>query len=454
MQLTAAARALEQPLLGPDREFAGVSTDTRTLRRGELFVALKGPRFDAHDLLARAAGGGASGAVLERRLATELPSIVVADTRRALGQLAKLWRERFTLPVIAVTGSSGKTTVKEMCAAILREDRAVLATRGSLNNDIGVPQTLFQLDAAHQAAVLELGANHPGEIAWLTCIARPQVAIVTLCAPAHLEGFASIKGVAQAKAEIFDGLSGDGTAVINAEDPFASLWRERAAGKRIVTFGWSPRHDFHALEVDLESRPWGSHFRMHTPNGAFEVTLSAPGRHNVMNALAAAAGAWAIGANAQNIMRGLSRMVLIKGRMQIKIGLGGATIIDDTYNANPASARAAIDVLAGRRGERWLVLGDMGELGDTAPDLHRQVGEYARAKGIEHLVTLGGLAREAGRGFGAGAVHCDSVAQACALVRASLHGDATVLVKASRAMQLERVVVGLDAGGAPSCSCG
>ena len=444
LQLSQAAEVLDGELQGPDVRFEGVSTDSRSVEPGNLFVALVGERFDGHEYLAQAAGRGAAAAAVCREVPAELPLVRVADTRRALGRLAAFWRRRFEIPLVAVTGSNGKTTVKEMTAAILGAGREVLATRGNLNNDIGVPLTLFRLDERHRAAVIEMGANHPGEIAWLTTIAAPTVAVITNAGPAHLEGFGSLEGVAEAKGEIYSGLRPGGTAVVNADDAFADLWRSLAAPRDVLTFGLDRPAD---LSADWRPAGGGSRLSLRTPWGYAELELPLPGRHNVMNALAASAAALAAGASLDEVVQGLGGMRAVSGRLQFLAGIAGARIIDDTYNANPASLGAALEVLAATPGEHWLVLGDMGELGPGAAELHAEAGRQAAASGVSRLFALGELAGEAARAFGG---HARAYRDREALLgdlREAMHGDLVILVKGSRRMRMEQVVEALTGGG-------
>jgi UDP-N-acetylmuramoyl-tripeptide--D-alanyl-D-alanine ligase len=447
MQLREAATVMKGELEGADRAFRGCSTDSRTIKSGELFIALRGERFDGHEFLAAAAGAGAGGALVDRNVpAAALPLIRVDDTLAAMGRLAADWRGRFRAPLLAITGSNGKTTVKEMLAAILARRAPVLATRGNLNNEIGVPLTLFGLGAEHRFAVLEMGANHPGEIRRLTNIARPDVAVITQCAPAHLEGFGSVEGVARAKAEIYEGLAAGGAAILNADDAYCALWRDLGAARRQISFGLSAPADVTAEDIaPLAGGGFG--FRLRTPRGGIGVQLPLPGRHNVVNALAAAACCEAIDTPLADVAAGLGDVHPVKGRLERKPGVASATILDDTYNANPASLRAALDVLSGMPGRHWLVLGDMGELGEAAPALHRGAGELARETGAERLFALGALSSEAVAGFGAGAYHYGSVADLVEAVKRDLRPDVVVLVKGSRAMQMERVVDALAGKG-------
>jgi UDP-N-acetylmuramoyl-tripeptide--D-alanyl-D-alanine ligase len=448
MSLSAAAQRIGARHLGADAAFSGVSTDSRTLRPGELFVALKGQRFDGHEHLGEAEGRGAVGALVERAMQHALPLILVDDTRRALGDLARVWRQEVSPRVLGVTGSNGKTTVKEMAAAVLGGVGSTLATRGNLNNEIGVPLTLLRLrDEAF--AVVELGANHPGEIATLSRIALPEVAVLNNAGAAHLEGFGSLEGVARAKAEILAGLSADGVFVYNADDAWAGLWRELAEGHGTRTFGLGPRADVHSPEDEAETR-WDergfhSHFPVETPEGRVAIELHLGGAHNRMNALAAVAACQAMGADAAAISAGLASIRPVRGRLEPRAGLGGMHLIDDSYNANPDSVWAAIRVLATAPGRRFLVLGDLAELGAEAETLHAELGERARQAGLDHLYGVGPLSRAAVQRFGAGGrwfqdrEHLvDELMQQCGR-------DDFLLIKGSRASRMDEVA-GILAG--------
>ncbi|MEX0901015.1 MAG: UDP-N-acetylmuramoyl-tripeptide--D-alanyl-D-alanine ligase [Gammaproteobacteria bacterium] len=445
--LSAVANAVGGQLRGADRAFDGVSTDTRALRPAQLFVALTGPNFDGHDFVAAAVEAGAVGALVARELSTRVSQVIVADTRAALGALAGVRRASFKYPVVGITGSNGKTTVKEMTAAILRRRGAVLATRGNRNNDIGVPLTLLELNESHGAAVIEMGANHHGEIATLSRIARPTVGVVTNAGPSHLAGFGDIAGVASAKGELFASLPADGWAVINADDRYADVWRRMAAHCRRVEFGVDAAADFTADARSVRRNEAGGEvFTLKADAEKREVTLAVPGLHNVRNALAAAAAAVAAGATLDDVVAGLAEFQPVGGRLLAGPGRGGSRVIDDTYNANPASLRAALDVVAGFDGRRWLVLGDMGELGTDAIALHVQAGHDARAAGIDRLFALGPLAAAAAEAFGGGEQFSDADTLAAAVAR-ELASGTTVLVKGSRTMRLERVVAALTADG-------
>jgi UDP-N-acetylmuramoyl-tripeptide--D-alanyl-D-alanine ligase len=440
MPLSKAAEVLAARRVSADVYFSGVSTDTRQLQPGNLFVALRGPNFDGHDYLDAARERGAAAAAVSRRCATSLPLLEVEDTRLALGRLAAYWRAQFPLTVIAVTGSNGKTTVRSMTLAILACAGRTLATQGNLNNDIGLPLTLFRLSPDDRYAVLEMGANHPGEIDYLAAIAQPDIAVVTNAGPAHLEGFGELEGVARAKGEVFAHLGPQGVAVINADDRYAPLWRELAARCRIVDFGLQAPSAVHAR---WQGDVGGSRVVLSTPWGETEFRLSLPGRHNVMNALAASAAALAAGAGLDAVSQGLESLSPVAGRFTIHRLPDAVTVIDDTYNANPGSLQAALEVLAMAGGETWLVLGDMGELGLGAEEFHREAGRRARAAGVDRLFTLGELARAAAESFGADAAAYDSIEALVTALREALHGGLRVLVKGSRRMRMERVVAAL-----------
>lgn len=441
--LQAAAAVVDGAARGGECMLHGVSTDTRSLQAGELFVALRGPSFDGHAFLDQARERGAAACMVEPDVQTALPRIEVNDTRQSLGRLAAAWRARFAVPVVGVTGSNGKTSVKEMLAAVFAHRGAVLATRGNLNNDIGVPLTLLGLDRAHEAAVIEMGANHPGEIAALTRIARPNVGVVTNAGAAHLEGFGNLEGVARAKGELFAGLPEDGVAVINSDDGFAPLWRELAGARRCVSFGMDSEAELGGEWTPVAE---GGRLQLRTPTGEVELTLSAPGRHNAMNALAAAAAAYSAGASLQEIRLGLEAFRPAPGRLQFKPGRNGGHLLDDTYNANPDSLQAAFRVLTAQPGRHWLALGDMGELGPEAAAMHERVGVQARDCGVQRLYAAGELAAHAARGFGAGAVRFADAEEMAAALAVDFGEDVTLLVKGSRRMRMERVVEALSGG--------
>ncbi len=449
MDLLEAALAVGGEARG-QASFEEVGSDSRAIRPGQLFVALRGERFDGHAFLAEVAQSGAAAALVDRAFAegavAPLPLVVADDTRLALGRLAAHWRSKFTLPLVGITGSNGKTTVKEMCASILRAqaamdgfdpDHAVLATAGNLNNDIGLPLTLLGLRAHHRAAVIEMGMNHPGEIAYLTAIAAPTVALVNNAQRAHLEGMGGVNEVAREKGAIYNGLGADGVAVINADDPFAAYWTGLNEHRRVLRF---------ALDATAEVtgsyilKGLGAAVAVQNSGRRIDIELHAPGLHNVRNALAATAACLAAGVSDQAVSAGLGAFTGAKGRLQQKLGLNGAVVLDDSYNANPDSVRAGIDVLAATPGRKLLVLGDMGEIGETSGQLHDEVGGYAKSQGVDHLFALGEVSEVAARNFGEGGHHYTRLDDLVSAVRKQMDADTVVLVKGSRFMRMERVI--------------
>jgi UDP-N-acetylmuramoyl-tripeptide--D-alanyl-D-alanine ligase len=445
MLMSQAARALGGELIGADALFTSVSKDTRNLVEGSLYVAIKGERFDGHDFVDQAGAAGAAGALVSERQPCQLPQICVSDTRLALGKLAAHWRQQFNGRVVGITGSNGKTTVKEMTRSIFDHVAGadhVLSTAGNLNNDIGMPMTLLTLREKHRYAVIEMGANHPGEIDYLTHIASPHAAVVNNAGPAHLEGFGSIEKVASSKAEIYSGIVDGGTAVINADDDYADYWREVCSKldnhNRVVTF--SMLHDTADVFATISGTSGGTAIQLRTPKGEAPVRLAVPGEHNVMNALAATALAVALDVDLEHVVNGLEAFSGVSGRLANCYASNGARIINDTYNANPRSMKAAIDVLANSGGDTWLVLGDMAELGDEKEALHRQVGQQARDLGVKHLLATGDLARFAVEAFGKGAEFFQDRERLIEHLEQGISADSVVLVKGSRSMGMEQVV--------------
>ena len=433
---------------------SGICTDSRAVDRDCLFVALRGDTFDAHDFVTQARASGASAVMVERRIpGLTAPSIQVPDTRRALGELARGWRRQFRLPLVAVTGSNGKTTVKEMIAAIFAasaSEEARLATRGNLNNDVGVPLTLLRLTAAHRLAVVELGMNHPGEIAWLASVAMPTVALVNNAQREHQEFLASVEATARENGSVLQALKPDGCAVFPGDDPaHTPIWRALSAQRRSFEFGLSADGSGIAgrplaVSASPDSRPESFELRM--GGDSRRISLSIDGAHNVRNALAAAAAALAAGVSPDAIGEGLARFRPAPGRLVRHALAGGATLIDDSYNANPDSVLAAIALLADRPGPRVLVLGDMGEVGDHGPVWHREVGEEAARQGIEHVLLAGHATQATVQGCGSAAEHFgDDIEALTARAERLARPGATVLVKGSRFMRMERVVKALTA---------
>jgi UDP-N-acetylmuramoyl-tripeptide--D-alanyl-D-alanine ligase len=431
---------------GKDVKITGITTDTRKIKAGCLYIALSGERFDGHDFVKTAQEQGASAVIVEKPVSSDLPSLRVTNTRKALGDLAKFWLQRFDLPVIAITGSNGKTTTKEMLKSILSVKTSaaeVLANEGNLNNDIGVPLTLFNLQAQHRYAVIEMGANHRAEIAYLTSIAQPSCATITHCAPAHLEGFGSIEGVALTKGEIFSNLKADGIAIINNDDEYASLWKKLATPHTIQTFALNNSADVTAIEIQLNDN--NSNFTLKTPKGEISIHLPLLGQHNIMNALTASACALASGCSLAEIQQGLQNMQAVKGRLQIT-KVNNIILIDDTYNANPASLKAALAILNKHPSPAWLVLGDMNELGSQSANFHQEAGELARKIGVERLWALGKLSKHAVESFGTGGQHFENQENLIKSIRnqLSLSPQTTILIKGSRGMQMEKVVNALQ----------
>jgi UDP-N-acetylmuramoyl-tripeptide--D-alanyl-D-alanine ligase len=450
LDLDTAARQIGAGRRGPNASFDSVTTDSRHVSHRDLFVALKGDRFDGHDFVEQALEDGAAAALVSDpgRIAQSAPLILVDDTRLALGRLAQAWRARFAIPLVAVTGSNGKTTVKEMIAEVLRAaagDKAVLATTGNLNNDIGVPLMLLRLRSHHRYAVIEMGMNHLGEIRYLTGLAQPTVALITNAGTAHIGELGSRDAIAQAKGEIYEGLGAGGVALVNADDAYADYWRDLNRQHRVVDFAFD-----RAAAVTARCAPdaQGSALTVRTPSDEYQVRLNVPGLHNARNALAACAAAHVLGVAPGDATRALGYFEGAKGRLQSKPARKGALVIDDTYNANPDSVKAAIDVLAAASGMRVLVLGDMGELGEQAAAMHAEIGDAARARGIDRLLTLGELSELAVRRFGSGGQHFRDLDALCGALDLLLRPGVTVLVKGSRFMRMERVVERLVSGGA------
>lgn len=442
------AQGFNVELRNGDTSFSRVNTDTRTLAAGDLFVALRGENFDAHNFLTQAAEKNVCGLVVEKFDASiSLPQLIVKDTLLALGQIAAMNRAAFKKPVLAITGSSGKTTVKTMLADILRECGNVHATKGNLNNHIGVPLTLMQLDAQHEFAVIEMGASAIGEIAYLCSLAKPQVTMVNNVMPAHIAGFGSIEGVAQAKGEIYQGLSGTDTAVINIDDKFSGQYLEAAAANIIKVSLHDSTADCYANNI--VSATDAVSFDLHIKHEKIPVLINALGEHSVRNALMAASMAYAVGAKLVNIQQGLANFSPVGGRMSRHSGINNALIIDDSYNANPGSVRAAMDVLAAREGTRIFVLGDLGELGEHEAELHAQLGKYAQQKNIDHFFTLGILTQHASEAFGAqlGQHHFTARDLLIARLKDLATPDTTILIKGSRSAKMDLVVSALCSSG-------
>ncbi|MBT8078532.1 MAG: UDP-N-acetylmuramoyl-tripeptide--D-alanyl-D-alanine ligase [Gammaproteobacteria bacterium] len=439
--LMQAAESMHGVLCGTDRSFRGVSTDTRTLQAGELFFALEGPNFDGNRFVDVAAQQDAAAAVVTRNCDADLPSIAVENTRLALGRLAAAWRRQNPATVIGITGSNGKTTLKELLAACLSQSAPTLATQGNLNNDIGVPLMLLRIEPGHRFAVIEMGANHHGEIEYLTRLAEPDVVVITNAAPAHLEGFGSLVGVSRAKGEILKNAVRPRCAVLNADDRFYDYWRSLVEDIELVTFGIENPADVFA--TDINCGPGSSQFTLHVGDAELQIDLPLPGAHNVLHACAAAAIAHRLGIGPELLHAGLESAAPVAGRLQPVQGIRGSVLYDDSYNANPASVIAAAAFLASEDGRSYLVLGDMGELGDDAAELHEEVGFAVKKAGVDFLLATGELSKRAVAAFGAGASWFSSVAHLADSLSQQVDSGSNVLVKGSRSMRMERVVEAL-----------
>ncbi len=448
--LAALARVTGGALHGANVPFGRVVSDSRSVGAGELFVALRGEHYDAHDFVPDVASRGAAGALVNRLVSVHIAQVVVPDVLAGLASFARAWRGDFSGRIVGITGSNGKTTVKEMTGAILGRRGACLTTQGNLNNHIGVPLTLARLEATHGYGVIEMGANHPGEIAYLARLATPDVGLVINAGPAHLEGFGGLDGVAEAKGELFEALGKNATAVINADDRYAGLWRGLARGAgRTITFGMREAADFRASQPvsRIVQDRFVTEFELDCPLGSRRIVLNLAGEHNVMNALAAAAAAQAAGADLDDIEQGLESMQPVSGRLQLKPARAGARLIDDSYNANPGSVRAGLRSLAAVPGEHWLVLGEMAELGVESARLHADIGEFARETGVARLLAVGPETRHAVEAFGPGASWFADADELVAAAGPDLREGVTVLIKGSRVNRLERVAAALAAPG-------
>jgi UDP-N-acetylmuramoyl-tripeptide--D-alanyl-D-alanine ligase len=439
--LKAAADIMNGTLVGLDRNFAGVSPDTRTIVRDELFFALQGPNYDGSEFVPVAAEKRAAAAVLPAATDVDLPHIRVDDTRLALGRLALSWRRRMPAKVIGITGSNGKTTLKEMIANCLSLSAGTLATRGNLNNDIGLPLMLLSLSEEHRYAVIEMGANHPGEIAYLTSLAEPEVVVITNAAPAHLEGFGDLEGVARAKGEILLGQVSPDFAVLNTDDPFFAYWTSLLPEQTVISFGINADASVFATDI----QPCGDmmRFSLHIHQEEIPVRMPLAGLHNVSNACAAAAVLYGLGADGKQIRQGLETVQAVSGRLQPVEGISGMTVYDDSYNANPQSVIAAAEFLAAQPGNNWLVFGDMGELGDDEVLMHKAVGRAARRLGIDRILAVGTLSRHTVKTFGSGGQWYENIDSLLEEVRRSATADTNLLIKGSRFMRMERVIEAL-----------
>lgn len=442
MTLTELASAVNGKLMGQDTLFTGVSIDGRTINTGDLYVAIKGERFDGHNFIEQASRAGATACLVEQPVSVNIASVKVDRTRLALGLLAKYWRQRFDFPIVAVTGSNGKTTVKELTTAVLSQQYHTLATRGNLNNELGVPLTLLKITAEHQAAVIEMGANHPGEISYLSRLTQPTIGIVTNAGSAHLEGFGDLQGVANAKGELFTSLADDGVAIINADDTFYPDWKTMSGSKKTISFGLSQTANVRATRIKTtqSAQGAGSSFLLEYSGQTQVVNLPLTGQHNIVNALAASAAGIAAGLSLKAIADGLAGASPVSGRLQILSGCNQSIVVNDSYNANPSSFEAALQTIQGMGDERWCVLADFGELGEHSEDFHKQLARHARHYGIKRLFATGALTRLTVDEFGEGATFYDTQDALVLALKKQVHEGVVVLIKGSRAQKLENIV--------------
>jgi UDP-N-acetylmuramoyl-tripeptide--D-alanyl-D-alanine ligase len=436
-KLSEIAQAIEADYIGEEVTISGFSTDTRKVLLGELFIAIVGNRVDGHDFADEAQKSGAKALLVSRKVTSSLPQLIVKDTIAALGKLAKSHRKKFNIPFIALTGSCGKTTTKEMLASIFSLKGPVLATAGNLNTDIGVPLTLLKLSAEHQVAVIEMGARKKGDIDYLMSLVDPTVSLITNAGVAHLEVFGSEQAIAVAKGEIIENLKPEGKAVINLEDAFAPYWQSLLKSQHCITFGL---HTGDIFCTELQEEITRAHFTLMTDIGSVRITLPASGRHNVQNAIAAAAVSRAIGVGLEEIALGLQQFVTVAGRMQFKKGVFGAVVIDDTYNANPISVKAALSVLANGAGTKIFVMGDMFEVGPNAVALHQAIGKEAKEKGIDMLLGIGAATEGAVQAFGVNGKHYLEKTTLIRELKEKMSAAVILLVKGSRGMRMEEIV--------------
>lgn len=445
MKLSTIAKEIHARLYGADLDFSTLAIDSRKMKKGELFAAIVGEQFDGHDFIHDAILSGAQAVLASRApLSDEEKSVsflVVKDTTQALGEFAAFWRKQYPIPMIGITGSCGKTTVKGMTEAICQLQGKTLATKGNFNNHIGLPLTLLQLDESYQQAVIEMGANHSGDIRYLGNIAKPTISVINNISPAHLQGFGSVEGVAKTKAEIYEILPPDGIAILNIEEPFSEKWREIIHPRTFLTFGLSKQADIYASDIVLDCDFVA--FQLHILKTSCSVKINIPGKHTVINALAAAACTHALGINIETIVKGLASFEGVPGRLRRFAGLKGATVIDDSYNANPGSMKAALEVLATFSGQRMFIMGDMGELGEETIHYHSEIGKTAQQIGIERLYAVGSLSEHAVKAFGVGAKHFPDKQSLLADLKVSLNSQTVILVKGSRSAGMEVVTKAL-----------
>lgn len=445
MMLSEIAKVTNGTHVGSDVEVASASIDTRAIQSGDLYIAIKGHQFDGNEFVEKAKQAGAAAAILNENFTSKLPHILVNDTRLALGQLAGAWRNKVSAKVVGITGSNGKTTVKEMTAAVLGGAGSVLFTKGNLNNDIGVPLTLFQLSEHHRYAVIEMGANHLGEIAYTSTIVKSDAVILNNAGAAHIEGFGSLDGIAKGKGEIIETLKPDGVAVLNKDDKYFGYWLSIAGSRKVLSFGLSEGADITARNIQTEiiNNAFATTFDLMASSTTLKVNLKLAGQHNVLNALAATAAGLALGLNLVQIKAGLESVNPVTGRMQPLVGKLGNIIIDDTYNANADSLKVGLDVLVNCKGKHWVVLGAFGELGPESPRIHEEIGKLISSKGVVRLLALGSDAKNTARGFGKGATFFDSQDELIGTLKNELKGGETILIKGSRTQRMENIAAAL-----------
>jgi UDP-N-acetylmuramoyl-tripeptide--D-alanyl-D-alanine ligase len=442
MMLSEIADYISGKFVGNDVEISSVSIDTRAIQPGDLYIAIKGHQYDGNEFVDKAVQAGAVAAIINDGFNTNLPHVSVEDTRIALGQVAGAWRKKVPAKVVGITGSNGKTTVKEMTASILSMEGEVLYTNGNLNNDIGVPLTLLRLNENHKYAVIEMGANHLEEIAYTSAIAKSDVVILNNAGGAHIEGFGSLDGIAKGKGEIIETLKPNGVAVLNKDDKYFSYWQSIAGTRKVMTFGFDETADVSARNIRMEiiDNGFTTNFDLLAAGSRLKVNLKMAGQHNVKNALAATTAALAFGIDLEKIKAGLEKLKPVTGRLRPLVSRLGNIVIDDTYNANADSLKAGVDVLLNCQGKHWVVLGAFGELGPESPKIHEELGELLNSKGIVRLLAIGSDAKNTVRAFGKGATFFDSQDELIGALKAELTGDETILIKGSRAQRMEKVV--------------
>ena len=451
MMLSDCAEAVQGKLVGQDVAFESVSIDTRSIKPGQLYIAIKGHNFDGNEFVDQAEQAGAIAAIVHTGINSNLPHVIVDDTRLAIAELAGAWRRSFiglgneALSVVGITGSNGKTTVKEMVAAILAVNGPVLFTQGNLNNDIGVPLTLLRLNEQHRYAVIEMGANHAGEIAYTSTYAQADVVIITNAGAAHIEGFGSLDGVAKAKGEIIETLKNDGIAVINHDDDYFNYWQSVAGNRQVLSFGLNSGANITAkgIKTEIQNNAFATTFEVVSAKGSVDINLKLAGRHNVVNALAATAAGLALGIGFKQIKQGLESVKPVTGRLQPLVSRLGNIVIDDTYNANSDSLKAGLDVLANFSGKPWLILGAFGELGPDSAKMHEQMGAFIKASGVVRLLAVGADSKNTVQAFGKGATFFEKQQDLIDVLKQELEGDETILIKGSRAQHMENVAAAL-----------